>query len=217
MQELAVNAGGLITGVQLDEEGSVYFVAKQNAMRNGRPFLAGKGGTFGDPGAKRASPLIGTLMKTNGKKTRFILKHAPVPLDEDVPKRPADLEGDVWVEGMEWLYAGASPMPYGCSCPSQRLHLDWYKRTFVPEAYRHSFGVVDTAGNLIMHLGKYGNYDSGFGAKSRIPVGGDNIALHMPRYISGTDNYLAFCDWGERLVVLKIAYQAEETVGIGAQ
>jgi hypothetical protein len=218
MQELAVNAGGLINGVQLDEEGSVYFVAKQNALRNGRPFLAAKGGTIGNPGGKvGTTPILGTLMKTNGKKTRFILKHAPVPLDEEVPKRPADLEGDVWVEGMEWLYAGASPMSHGCSCPTQRFHLDWYKRSFVPEAYRHSFGVLDTAGNLIMHFGKYGNYDSGNGAKSKIPVGGDNIAVYIPRFISGTDNYLCFQDWGERVVVLKIAYQAEETVGISNQ
>ncbi|MFC1671927.1 hypothetical protein ACFL01_02205, partial [Planctomycetota bacterium] len=192
-QELAVNAGGLITGVQMDEEGCVYFVANQASLRGGRPFLGGKGGTFGVPGDKRgANPLLGTLMKTNGKKTRFILKHAPVPLEEGAPKRPADLAGDVWVEGMEWLYAGASPMPHGCSCPTIRSHLDWYKRTFVPEAYRHSFGVLDTAGNLIMHLGKYGNYDSGNGAKSKIPVGGDNIGVYIPRFISGTDNYLVF-------------------------
>ena len=139
---------------------------------------------------------------------------AAAPLDEK-PNRPADLEGGVWAEGMEWLYAGASPLAGGCSCPTQRLHVDWYKRTFVPEVYRHSFGVLDTAGNLIMHLGKYGNYDSGNGAKSKIPVGGDNIAMYFPRFISGTDNYLVFSDWGERLVSLKIAYEAEESVGIG--
>ena len=65
-----------------------------------------------------------------------------------------------------------------------------------------------------MHLGKYGNYDSGNGARSKIPVGGDNIAVYMPRFIGGTDNYLVFYDWAERLVVLKIGYEAEETVGI---
>ena len=105
-------------------------------------------------------------------------------------------------------------MAGGCSCPTQRLHLDWYKRTFVPEAYRHSFGVLDTNGNLIMHLGKYGNWDSAMGEKSTIPVGGDNIAVFVPRYISGTDNYLVYESWSERLTVLKIAYHAEETVPI---
>ena len=155
---------------------------------------------------------------------------SPIPMDA-LPNRPPELM-DVnymeeaymhkgswcWVEGAEWLYAGASPIvSVSCSCPTQRMHLDWYKRVFVPEAYRHSFGVLDTAGNLIMHLGKYGNYDSGFGAKSKIPVGGDNIGVYIPRFIGGTDNYLVFCDWGERLVVLKIAYEAEESAGIGGK
>jgi hypothetical protein len=40
-----------------------------------------------------------------------------------------------------------------------------------------------------------------------------DIRLTLPRFISGTDNYLVFDDWGERLVVLKLGYHAEETCG----
>jgi len=120
------------------------------------------------------------------------------------------------VESAEWLYAGASPIVSGgCSCPTERLYVDWFKRVHVPEQYRHSIGILDTAGNLIMHLGRFGNFDSGDGAKSRVPVGGDNIAMSAVRFISGTDNYLVFDDGGERLVVLKLNYHAEETVAIG--
>jgi hypothetical protein len=131
---------------------------------------------------------------------------------EPLPTRPADLfKGErCWLEGGEWLYAGASPITFGgCACPAQRLHTDWYKRTFVPEAYRHSIGVLDTNGNLILHIGRYANYDGGFGPKSKTPVGGDDIGIFLPRYIGGTDNYLAFQDWGERVVVLKLNYHAE--------
>jgi hypothetical protein len=35
--------------------------------------------------------------------------------------------------------------------------------------------------------------------------------------VSGTDNYLCFSDHGERVIVLKLNYHAEETVGIGKQ
>jgi hypothetical protein len=84
----------------------------------------------------------------------------------------------------------------------------------VPESYRHSIGVLDPNGNLIMHLGKYGNFDSGNGAKSRIPVGGDDIAMTMVRFVSGTDNYLVFEDWGERLVVLRLDYHEEAVAPI---
>jgi hypothetical protein len=113
------------------------------------------------------------------------------------------------------MYAGASPIvSTGCSCPTQRMHLDWYKRSFVPEAYRHSIGVLDANGNLIMHIGRYGNFDSASGLKSRVPVGGDGIGMLIPSIISGTDNYLCFADWGERLVVLKLNYHAEESIPV---
>jgi hypothetical protein len=98
-----------------------------------------------------------------------------------------------------------------------RIHTDWYKRTFVPEQYRHSIGVVDTAGNLILHIGQYGNFDSGNGPASKIPVGGDGIAFSDARMVSGTDNYLCFSDRGERVIVLKLNYQAEETVAVGGK
>jgi hypothetical protein len=87
----------------------------------------------------------------------------------------------------------------------------------VPEGYRHSIGVVDTAGNLILHVGQYGNFDSGEGAKSLVPVVGYGIGMFLPRFISGTDNYLVFDDWGERLPVLKLNYHAEETAAIGVR
>ncbi|MFC1672500.1 hypothetical protein ACFL01_05130, partial [Planctomycetota bacterium] len=222
--------GGLINGVQMDEDGNIYFVANKPRVNNEKPFLHGRGGVFGVPDYKGDNlyPFTGTLMKAGRKGLRVLQVNAPVAMDER-PNRPPDVASlnyaniwskdlGCWVEGAEWLYAGASPIVCGeCSCPTQRFHLDWYKRSFVPEAYRHSFGVLDTAGNLIMHLGRYGNYDSGFGAKSKVPIGGDNIAVFIPRFISGTDNYLVFSDWGERLVVLKLDYHAEESAGISYQ
>jgi hypothetical protein len=88
---------------------------------------------------------------------------------------------------------------------------------YVPESYRHSIGILDTNGNLIMHLGRYANFDSAPGGKDGCKPGGTDIGLTVVRYIGGTDNYLAFEDYGERLVVLKLNYHAEETVGIGNQ
>jgi hypothetical protein len=165
-------------------------------------------------------------MKTKGK-AKILLSKSPIPMDE-TPKRPADLidsggfplggdgSGGVtgWVDGVEWTYAGASPcVAGGCSCPSMRPALDWYKRSFVPEAYRHSFGIVDTNGNLIMHMGTYGNLDSGAGPKSRVSVEG-GIGVTQPRFISASDNYVVFDDWGERIAVVKLNYHAEESVAV---
>jgi hypothetical protein len=228
-QECAVIIGKHMAGVQIDAEGKLYFVASLPKMFGERHFLSSQGGTFGVKDDKpNANPFTGTLLKTRSEKVRFLYARAAIAMDP-LPQRPPDVINIAfpnafdknlwtWVEGAEWLYAGASPVVHGgCTCPTLRHHTDWYQRSFIPENYRHSVGVLDTNGNLIMHLGKYGNYDSGHGAKSKIPVGGDNIAFFCPRFVSGTDNYLVVADWDERLVVLKLNYHAEETVPINTK
>jgi hypothetical protein len=222
--ECAVIAGGLINGTQIDEDGNLYFVAGAHGRTRfiaGKPFLSGCAGHYGSE--ERGTPFTGTLIKSKGQNLRILWNNSLVPL-EPLPQRPPDLVdarfGETrtkgWVEGAAWLYAGASPIvATGCSCPTQRLHLDWYKRVYVPEQYRHSIGIVDTEGNLIMHLGKYGNFDSGNGPNSKIRVGDDDIAMSAVRFISGTDNYLVFDDGGERIVVLKLDYHSEAVCSIG--
>ncbi len=207
--ECAVTAGQLINGVQLDEDGHIYFVNNRTRLMDGAAFLAGHGGVFGvKDDKKNTNPFTGTLMKVNPQ-AKVLTKRAPVPLEEE-PKRPHDVTHygrNAWVEGAEWLYAGASPIvPGGCSCPTMRFQTDWYKRTFVPEVYRHSIGVLDSAGNLIMHLGRYGNFDSGA-----------DLGMAFVNVVAATDNYLCYPDHGEKLVVLKLEYHAEETVPVSVR
>jgi hypothetical protein len=170
------------------------------------------------------SPFTGTLMKVPPSGAQVIsLAQAQIKPDPP-PERPMDLcqtsygftKPDGWIEGAAWAYAGASPIvPNGCSCPNMRHCTDWYKRSFVPEAYRHSVGILDAAGNLIMHLGRYGNADSGRGPDSPIPVGEDGIGFCHMHYVTATDRYLCVSDIGnERIVVLKLGCHAEETAGI---
>jgi hypothetical protein len=203
----------------MDEDGALYFTAGRKGRTKliaGRAFLEGCGGTFGEPENKaNRNPFTNTYIKSKGKDVYLLTPNAPIPLDQALA-RPMDLTGG-WLEGAEWMYAGSSPgVIGGCSCPTQRSHLDWYKRSYVPEQYRHSIGILDTNGNVIMHLGQYGNYDSGQGPKSAIPVG-DGIVMSALRFVSGTDNYLCYEDNGERLVVLKLNYHTEETAGISNQ
>jgi hypothetical protein len=225
--ECAVIAGLTVNGTAIDEDGKLYLTFARQRLYDGRIFLAGKGGIIGDPKRKNMVPFTGTFAKTRGKKVRILLNRgATVPLDEKID-RPLEVGGgynkgaksgqECWVEGAEWLYAGASPIVrlQPCTCPTMRAYADWYKRSFVPEAYRHSIGVLDTNGNLVMHIGRYGNLDSGSGAKSAVPIGGDNIAIAFNSFVSATDNYLVFDDHGERLTVLRLGYHVEETAPIG--
>ena len=217
--KLAVNAGGVMAGVMINEDGDLYFTTLRARNIDGKRFLLGRGGNLGtdkplDP--RNRNPFTGTYIKVPGKGARFLLKKAPVRA-EPAPSRPVDLAGTslkspaTWVQGAEWMYSGVTPVSAaGCTCPSSRPHLDWFKRSYLPEAYRHSIGIVDTGGNLIMHVGTYGNHDDAL-AMRKNP---DDIRMTLPRFISGTDNYVCFDDWGERLVVLRIGYHAEETAGI---
>ncbi|MBA4387501.1 MAG: hypothetical protein C0404_05930, partial [Verrucomicrobia bacterium] len=228
-RECAVIAGDLVNGVQMDEDHGIYFINARPRLFNEKSFLYGKAGKFGTN--NRTHPFTGTLIKTApDKECSVVLTGASVPVDE-LPKRPPEVaalnymsdaymnKGSwCWVEGADWLYAGASPIvDVGCSCPRQHLGLDWYKRVYVPEAYRHSIGILDTSGNLIMHVGSYGNFDDAPGGKNGAKPGAEDIRIMLTRFISATDNYLVYGDWAEKLVVLKLAYQAEETVGIGGK
>jgi hypothetical protein len=225
-RECAGHIGELTAGVQMDEDGDLYFTTNRLKLYGNRQFLAGRGGVFGAPEVK-FNPYLSTLIKSGGE-VKVLKEKTPIPL-EPPPARPADLldngiwpiSGDgsggakAWVEGAKWLYAGTGPMVgQVCSCPSNHSGLDWYKRVFTPEAYRRSLAALDTNGNLILHIGRFGNFDDAPGGKNGAKPGGDDLGIMLPRFVSATDNYLVFDDWGERLVVLKLAYHVEATVPI---
>jgi hypothetical protein len=220
--ECAVIMRWLINGVHMDEDGRIYLVNASPSVRGGRTFLYGKAGRHGVPNDRRnRAPFTGTLMRTRPKKVRYRMISSPIKMDV-LPDRPAELAvGTVgnaskgkgrlaWVDGAEWFYAGASPIKAGgCSCQKLSFYLDWHKRSFVPEAYRHSIGVVDTNGNLIMHHGEFGNLDDAL----KMPKGGKTV-ITFNRFVSATDNYMVFDDYNERFPVFEINYHAEAAAAL---
>jgi hypothetical protein len=222
-RRMAVIAGSRINGAQIDGNGCLYFANDRLRLFDGEPFLKGRARRPGSD--DKGTFFTGAYVKTGGDQSRFICKDSPIEMEE-WPSRAAELGGGIgpfvrpnihaWAEGAQWVVAGVSPMkPADCMCYQIRSHLDWFKRSYIPERYRHSVGVFDTNGNLITHIGQYGNADSGGGSNSRVPVGGDGVATSCVRHIAGTDNYLAFDDWGERVVVVRLDYH--ETVNVDIQ
>lgn len=63
-QESVVIAGDLINGVQIDEDGAIYFVNSRPKAYNEKPFLYGRGGIIG--GSGKSHPFTGTLIRTKG-------------------------------------------------------------------------------------------------------------------------------------------------------
>lgn len=109
----------------------------------------------------------------------------PLPADER-PKRPVDIN-------------------FGCD----------FGRSFAPLPDLFCVEVLDANGNVILHVGQYGNEDSD-GPQSRVPLGGDGVGLVSPHYVAThTDRRLFIADAGNsRIVSVRLGYHTEEKVAL---
>jgi sugar lactone lactonase YvrE len=143
---------------------------------------------------------------------------------EKKPVRPAEFSGDYWSRNMFWSYPGldqtynAHNTSYACLCANARFDTDFFGRSFAPKAYAFTAGVVDTNGNRICEIGRYGNADSGRGPNSPVKIGGPEIALAHCSYLGvHSDRWLYLVDDGNwRIVRVKLGYHAEEKLAVPA-
>ena len=128
------------------------------------------------------------------------------------------------VTGAEWIHSGASvagswstpkiaPGTFiVCLCESPVIDVDDFGRVFFPDAGRSRVGVLDTAGNLIRTVGRYGNADSaGPGSAVSIPA----IPLCWPQAVAVGERELFIGDrLNRRVVRVRLAYAREATCPI---
>lgn len=120
--------------------------------------------------------------------------------------------GKVVIEGAEWEYFGISPMPQSslCECHVAGLDADAFGRIFVTDVCTHSIRVLDSAGNLILRFGEYGNLDSR-GADSSVPM--PEIPLRYPSAVAALDEYAAVADaHNRRIIEVKFSFQTHVSV-----
>jgi hypothetical protein len=213
---------GLTDGLAIDRDDNIYAVAAGRRQLNGADGL-------------KMVVCSETLMKLKPKKAKVLSrdKGLAVPLSpEAAPKRPPDIDmafgGATWVEDAEWLYGGVGRdgfIPHwapNCSCWNSRAALDLFARSFATELGRSSVAVLDTNGNLILRIGKYGNVDDGVplmkngGPANPRSIGSDEVALAAPAYVAThTDRSLYIADYGNyRILRVKLGYHAEEKTGL---
>jgi len=130
--------------------------------------------------------------------------------------RNAYLSSVIWLSGAKWEYRGFGICANrtetwgdpGCSCMSSRFCLDEYERLFVPDVFRCSIGVVDSAGNEITRFGDYGNGDSA-GSKSMIPE--PAIPFTSPTAVmAGKDKAYVADRKSRRIAVINLTWAAQE-------
>jgi len=126
-----------------------------------------------------------------------------------------------WIEGAEWEFLGVSQAPGryskghdACVCFNLRFCADDFGRTYVPAAHRSTIRMIDTAGNEILRIGRYGNLDSGPGARLKEP----NIPLRYPTGTALSKRYLYVVEKDiARILRIKLGYEQERAAEVAVR
>ncbi len=192
----SVKKGGFIVvetespaGIRVDRDGHVYLMAHLKPVGAAVPDAL-RGHPRGED--DRFARNYGSVIKFGPEGGRVRQVGSGVPEEREL--EPGQMQfttahgkGDFVAEGVEWSYFGVScirPMidkhAYGCICWAARLDLDEYGRVFAPDQLRHRVVVLDSAGNKIGSVGRYGNVDDP----------GPGIALGDPYSVAASDEAL---------------------------
>lgn len=189
-------------GIFIDKDSNIYMMTTASRLIDGKP--VGNG-------------MASTIIKfKNNNKGKFLSSEDGIPIvlnKNEYPKRPQDIRG-LWVENAEWMYGGVGFGAHNggaCCCWFARFKLDYFARTIVPEPLQYSISVLDSAGNLILKIGQYGNEDSK-GKNSKEPLGGDEVGLFHPCFLTThTDRRVFVSDIGnENVFSIKLKYVVDE-------
>ena len=187
-------------GIATDHSGNLYVGVGANMIVDGKPHAGGALAKFAPTGGRLYGK--GDVVKLN-----------------ELPKRPPEFSaygwGKLWSRNMYWAYPGYDQMHflggggYPCLCATCRFDTDPYGRSFVPKAYQFCVGVVDTNGNRICEIGRYGNPDSPAMKRGDTDVG----LAHCSFLATEPDRWLYLNDDGNsRIIRIKLAYHTEATV-----
>jgi hypothetical protein len=202
-------------GLGIDQEDNLYAMVRAQRVLDGKAYF---------------NSFTETMMKFRPGRSRLVSSssRAPVLLPDSMkPKRRPELSkggAATWAENAAWIYGcvGYGGQSGSCVCWYSRFSLDLLNRSFVPELDRYRIAVLDSAGNLILRIGRYGNVDDGKplvpdgGPKTTRALGGDEVALMHAAYMGvHTDRRLFIHDAGNgRIVSVKLGYHAAESVAL---
>jgi hypothetical protein len=208
-------------GVGIDVDDNIYAMTAPTRVYEGKRYFNHMSQTL-----LRARPTAAKLVASAPR--------APVPLSTDAaPDRPPDVDctrtGTAWLEGVDWMYGGVGFAGFnmhgsggGCACWFTRFTLDYFARSIAPEPDQYRVAIVDKAGNLIVHIGQYGNVDDGRplilegGPKDPRRIGGDEVVLFHPCFVgTHTDRRVFISDYGNaRIVSVQLGYHREERIAL---
>lgn len=205
-------------GVGLDKDDNIYVMAMANRLIKGKRYF-----NYSTDTVIKFSAMKGKVYSESTNPAFVALPFS----SENKPKRSPDIDfhgggriGKCWVDGAEWFFGGVGfngrnektvEPPMGCDCHNSRFALDYFARSFATELGRYSVAIVDSSGNLITRVGKYGNADSQ-GPNSLVPLGDDEVGLMHSNYVATlSDKFLFIADIGnQQIVMVKLNYHLSE-------
>ncbi len=202
---------GKVSGIALDSDRNITVMADGLRMWDSKPY---------------AIASTGTLLQVSAGKARLLTSSRQVPLPLPVESRPdrSPEMRQLWIEGARWLYGGVGYNNSGiihCFCWHTRFCQDWFGRSFVPEPDIFGVAVLDTNGNLLLRIGRYGNVDDGAplvkagGPADPAALGGDEVSLFQPNFVAAGDRRLFIADPGNaRIVSVKLDYHRSRSLPV---
>ncbi|MBA4387899.1 MAG: hypothetical protein C0404_07950 [Verrucomicrobia bacterium] len=207
----AVPGMNLGHGVRMDREGNIYLCqayylpASQKGL-DGIPddmskLLSKEWGLWGGPG---------TLMKFRGMGDKSPV--GQIYSGKDLSSAPADAfklrdyrqdKTIAAASGALWAYGGIVNQGRSCSCNHGRYDMDNFARSWIPANQVASVMVLDSNGNRIARIGRYGNVDD------------EGIRFAWVRAVAVSDSALYAMDWDNRRVLkATLSYSREETAPV---
>jgi DNA-binding beta-propeller fold protein YncE len=195
-------------GIRTDAAGNIFCGVGYHMNVDGKAHIGGSLAKF--------APKGGRLIRDFG---------TPVKLDNP-PQRPADflttIGGKIWGQNMYWCAPGmdqlhfvdSSGTGYPCECYHCKFDTDLFGRSFLPRAYGYHVQVLDTNGNRICTIGRFGNAD-----KPAMKPGDSDIGLGQCSYLATvSDKWLYIADDSNmRIIRVKLGYHTEKRVPLAGQ
>lgn len=188
-------------GIAMDRDGNLY-------LMEGGVLPAGQK-SFDGVDYSPPNMSVGTLIKYRGQGGKYPLGKISWT-KEAAPAEAVKLSGG-YATGALWAYGGTTETPAGgCPCNHQRFDMDYWARLWVPSTAIFSVVVLDSNGNRIARLGRYGNRDDG---EADLKANGSGLRFVWPKLVTVSDAALYVADTGDsRIVRATIGYAVEETV-----
>jgi hypothetical protein len=193
----AVGDIGSAQGVVMDRDGNIY-VAKTDLLPPGQAWPDGIKDAPKGAGGRIWGGAKGLLVKYRGLGDKY-----PLNVGAGMKIDKTDLPGALWAYGMGGQTHGRT-----CMCGYARFAMDASSRLWIPANHVFSVRVLDSNGNRILRIGRYGNVDDADPKHGK-------IHFAWLRAVAASDSAMYAADAGNsRILKAALSYAVEDAVAL---